>query len=46
MRFTDARLDRTAAAWERRLRDVPNSIKDFVERREDRDRRQLTLRLV
>jgi len=27
-------------------RDVPSSIQDFVERHEDHDRRQLTLRLV
>lgn len=28
------------------LRELPASIQDFVERHEDRDRRQLTLRLV
>jgi hypothetical protein len=28
------------------MRDLPSTISDFVERHEDRDRRQLTLRLV
>jgi hypothetical protein len=28
------------------MRDIPSTISDFVERHEDRDRRQLTLRLV
>jgi hypothetical protein len=28
------------------MRDPPSTISDFVERHEDRDRRQLTLRLV
>ena len=28
------------------MRELPSAISDFVERHEDRDRRQLTLRLV
>jgi hypothetical protein len=28
------------------MRELPSTISDFVERNEDRDRRQLTLRLV
>ena len=28
------------------MRDIPSTISDFVEQHEDRDRRQLTLRLV